>query len=104
MCFCPTFLPQRSKAPRRLTRDSRRGRWRTGKFQPSGRDGEGLLHGLILVDLPVGPVDLVACEEVGTRGIVYESEDVSVPCFDVMIDARIRSADSFQVRLVFMLI
>src|SRR5947208_12524778 len=98
MCFCPTFLPQRSKAPRRLTRDSRRGRWRTGKFQPSGRDGEGPPHALILVDLPVGPVDLVAREEVGTRGIDDEPEEESVPWVDVMIDARIRTADSAQVR------
>src|SRR5437763_11602508 len=98
MCFCPTFLPQRSKAPRRLTRDSRRGRWRTGKFQPSGRDGEGPPHALILVDLPVGPVDLVAREEVGTRGIDDEPEEESVPWVDVMIDARIRTADSAQGR------
>src|SRR5438552_17023500 len=98
MCFCPTFLPQRSKAARRLTRESRRGRWRTGKFQPSGRDGEGPQHALILVDLPVGPVDLVAREGVGTRGTDDEPDEESVAWVDVMIDARIRTADSARVR------
>src|SRR5207237_9952893 len=94
MCFCPTFLPQRSKAPRRLTRDSRRVRWRTGKFQPSGRDGEGRRHALILVDLPVGPVDLVAREDVGTRGIDDVPEEAGVRWVDVLLDARVRTADS----------
>src|SRR5436189_5832165 len=98
MCFCPTFLPQRSKAPRRLKPDSRRRTLADGKFLPSGRDGEGPPHALVLMDLPVGPVDLVAREEVGTRGIDDEPEEESVPWVDVMIDARIRTADSAQVR------
>src|SRR5438105_3084809 len=98
MCFCPTFLPPRSKAPRRLTPDSWR-RTLAGREVPaSGRDGEGPPHALILVDLPVGPVDLVAREEVGAWGVDDEPEEERVSGGDVVIDARIRTADSAQVR------
>src|SRR2546429_9637027 len=50
------------------------------------------------MDLPIGPVDLMACEEVGAWGVDDEPEEERVSGGDVVIDARIRTADSAQVR------
>src|SRR5207245_9663306 len=101
MCCCRTFPRPPSKPPRRLTPESAaKDAGQTGcGFYASGRDDNGAPHILVLVDLPVGPVHLVAREEVVARGIDDEPEqgDPAVGG-DVVIDARIRTANTAQVR------
>src|SRR5437870_12214138 len=101
MCCCRTFPRPPSKPPRRLTPESAaKDAGQTGcGFYASGRDDNGAPHILVLVDLPVGPVHLVAREEVVARGIDDELEqgDPAVGGY-VVIDARLRTANTPQVR------
>src|SRR6267143_527228 len=99
MWRCPTFLRTGSKAPSRQRPEfAATGAGQSRRFSASARNDQGAPHVLVLVDLPVGPVDLMAREEVGARGIDDEPEEERVSGGDVVIDARIRTADAAQVR------
>src|SRR5437867_5532961 len=69
-----------------------------GRSVPSGVHDEGSPHALVLVDLPVRPVDLVAREEVGARGVDDEPEQEGVSGVHIVVDARLRTANAAQVR------